>query len=245
MWQRSGSSSKAMPNNSPASALMFSLPVIFGQQRVEMSISPKKIQAVACLLSPFINEGVWCVFPLPCSFRRCVQLLLAWCPKVAGCSSPGLLSTCSRTFPRSPFILQALSCYWISSYSSTSICLFPATVPRLPVASAAVHFSWSFFFWERFVLLASCPIPPPSYSSLDPASFSLPDSSCKHWPSLATSLHSHLRDYWLRFTDLDITTSFCAKTEPRKTSLQWQSPALSCNGKPNLEQRQLCNLSAL
>lgn len=197
-----------------------------------MSISPQKIQAIACLLSPFITEAAWCVFPLLCSFRRCVQLLLAWCPKVGGYSVQGLLSTCSRTFPRSPFILQALSCYWISSYSSISICLFPATVPRLPVASAAVQFSWSLFFWERFVLLTSCPIPPPSYSSLGPAPFSLPNSSCKHRPSLVTSLHSYLGDCWLRLTTLDITTSFCAETEPRKsiitatvasTFLQWKA----------------------
>lgn len=234
-----------MPNNRPVSALMFSLPVVSGQQRVEMSISPQKIQAIACFLSSFVTEEAWCVFPLLCSCRWCVQLLPAWCPKVGGCSVQGLLSTCSRTFPRSPFILQALSCYWISSYSSISICLFPATVPRLPVDSAAVQFSWSLFFWERFVL-TSCPIPPPSYSSLGPAPFSLPNSSRKHQPSLVTSLHSHLGDCWLRLTTLDTTTSFCAERELRKSIITAKvPPALSCNGKPNLEQGQLCNFSAL
>lgn len=101
------------------------------------------------------------------------------------------------------------------------------------------------FFWERFVL-TSCPIPPPSYSSLGPAPFSLPNSSRKHQPSLVTSLHSHLGDCWLRLTTLDTTTSFCAERELRKSIITAKvPPALSCNGKPNLEQGQLCNLSAL
>lgn len=133
---------------------------------------------------------------------------------------PELPSTCSGKIPRSSSFPQSLSRSWLSSCRSCFKSVFSQLLfPGLPGAAAAVHFSWSPFFWERFALLTSCPPPllRPSYPSPSPAPFSLPNSSCNHLPTLLPLLPSQLGERWL---------CLCSSLTTLWTSL---SPAL-CRG---------------
>lgn len=124
--------------------------------------------------------------------------------------------------------LQLLSCSWLSSCKSRFKSDFSQLLfPGIPVAAAAVHFSWSPFSGRGLSFSPAAPSHSLSYSSPSPTLSSLPNFPAATSQAQPLSLRSQAGGSWLCLcSSLPILERHhlpaCAERDP------WHIPAWSC-----------------